>query len=207
MDNKQILLNALLSIQPNAELILNKYNIPLYAFIDTLSLFSDYSLNRELNINTVKSTALTKELLPNRVRNNTKLHSYILLYSGLKYCPTCKHILPTDDFYHNNTRLDKLSSVCSSCQRNLFKNWYNNTDGYISKMHSVARRTKMRLAFPLWANSQKIREIYKNCPQGMQVDHIIPLNGALVSGLHVENNLQYLSKEDNLKKGNKYCIN
>jgi hypothetical protein len=57
---------------------------------------------------------------------------------------------------------------------------------------------------PVWANLQKIKQIYINCPQGMQVDHIIPLQGKTVSGFHVEYNLQYLSPEDNMKKGNRW---
>lgn len=35
------------------------------------------------------------------------------------------------------------------------------------------------------------------------VDHVIPLQGALVSGLHVENNLKLLSASDNKSKGNR----
>lgn len=50
------------------------------------------------------------------------------------------------------------------------------------------------------ANREKIREIYKNCPDGYEVDHIRPLSKG---GLHHEDNLQYLTVNENRKKGNK----
>lgn len=50
----------------------------------------------------------------------------------------------------------------------------------------------------------KIRGIYNKCPEGYHVDHEIPLQGKLVCGLHVEDNLQYLTATENMKKGNKY---
>ena len=50
------------------------------------------------------------------------------------------------------------------------------------------------------ANRQVIKEFYINCPEGYEVDHIIPLSKG---GLHHEDNLQYLTVAENRSKGNK----
>lgn len=67
-------------------------------------------------------------------------------------------------------------------------------------------RTKKLSAQPKWVNTQEIKKIYMSCPEGYQVDHIIPLQGKTVSGLHVPWNLQYLTIEDNIKKSNKLIL-
>ena len=64
------------------------------------------------------------------------------------------------------------------------------------------RAVKLK-ATPKFANLKKIREIYKNCPKGYHVDHIVPLQGKEVCGLHVEWNLQYLTPSENSSKSNK----
>ena len=49
-----------------------------------------------------------------------------------------------------------------------------------------------------------IKEFYLQCPGGYEVDHIIPLNGKNISGLHTLSNLQYLPISDNRRKSNKF---
>ena len=66
---------------------------------------------------------------------------------------------------------------------------------------------------PLWADLEAIICFYKEAYRltlltGILhvVDHIIPLRGRKVSGLHVENNLQIITKKANSEKGNKYHV-
>lgn len=64
----------------------------------------------------------------------------------------------------------------------------------------VKRRVQHPNAIPIWRDQKKINAIYKARPQGVEVDHVVPLNGKTVCGLHVHNNLQYLTHDANMEK-------
>lgn len=84
------------------------------------------------------------------------------------------------------------------------KEWQSRPESKRLKCAAQNKRRATKLnATPSWADLKAIQEFYKGCPQGYHVDHIIPLQGKNVCGLHVLDNLQYLTAEENLKKGNK----
>jgi hypothetical protein len=83
------------------------------------------------------------------------------------------------------------------------KHGLSRTKGY-ARYHSRLREIAEIRQRPIWANLKKIMEIYVNRPEGYHVDHIIPLRGKTVSGLHVESNLQYLPALENMKKHNTF---
>jgi len=81
--------------------------------------------------------------------------------------------------------------------------WRQNNRG---KSNAIAmRRYVAKLQrVPPWADLTAIKQVYAKAAQcGLTVDHVYPLRGKLVSGLHVANNLQLLTQTENSKKGNK----
>lgn len=75
------------------------------------------------------------------------------------------------------------------------------------------RQSRLIQRTPAWADLKKIEKFYKDretISNGTgvlhHVDHIIPLQGKTVSGLHVENNLQIIPAKENMSKHNNFYI-
>jgi len=65
------------------------------------------------------------------------------------------------------------------------------------------RRTTWADRTPKWINKDEIIEFIKSRPDGFHLDHIVPLRGANVCGLHVVENLQFIPADQNIRKSNK----
>lgn len=84
-------------------------------------------------------------------------------------------------------------------------NFNGTRDKYITA--AIARETVVKQRTPSWANRAKIGRIYAKARAiGMTIDHVIPLQGKLVTGLHVEGNLRIMTKSKNSSKCNKWEV-
>lgn len=169
----------------------------IYALINSISMEQAADI---LGYTTNPIKQCTKEILIPLFPNRYKLYGkggaetpwYYELLNTIEHkkCLQCNRILPYSGFHINISKSLGLSSECSGCRT------------YLEKLRKIDIKNRC----PLWADLHKIHKFYINCPQGYHVDHIIPLRGELVSGLHILENLQYLTVEENLHKSNKYEI-
>jgi len=138
-------------------------------------------------------------------------------YSSCKECCKSLHKANSDKYkkhkiswaeknpdYHKKYYLNNKDRLGRRNSR--YGAWYRKTDKgrSVKKANSAHRRARLKKATPPWADLDKIKLIYLNCPKGFHVDHIIPLNSDRVCGLHVKDNLQYLEAKINLLKSNSF---
>ena len=86
-------------------------------------------------------------------------------------------------------------------QKQAVKEWQHRNRG-LSTYYTLKPRLDM--CTPCWSNEEAKKDFYINRPKGMVVDHIIPLKSDLVCGLHIVENLQYLTPKQNGKKYNHF---
>jgi hypothetical protein len=83
------------------------------------------------------------------------------------------------------------------------RRWKRNNKGAVNA-HTAKRWAAKKKALPKWAEVTAIKEMYINCPEGYHVDHVLPLQGNLICGLHILSNLQYLTVFENSSKNNTF---
>lgn len=76
----------------------------------------------------------------------------------------------------------------------------------------VRYRARKLRAMPSWVSTKDIEHVYRECRRRTQetgviyhVDHIVPLKGKTVCGLHVAWNLQIITAHENQTKRNKFA--
>lgn len=120
-----------------------------------------------------------------------------------KQCFHCKSSFEVVPFRYSGKWETKFCSPkCSSDSR------------FLGKVHkrkmlnaiAARRRANMKNAIVPLTEEEKssIMKIYRECPDGYEVDHIIPISKG---GTHHPDNLQYLTMEENRKKSNKCSKN
>ena len=158
----------------------------------------DLKTNRKWRLNNPKKIRAKNKKNWQRILNDPILHEKIKQQTRLKMS-TPKAKLRQRKSFRKHFKANR------SYYKNKSKQHYLDNKTYYYIRSSNRRALKLK-AIPKWANLEKIKEIYQKCKKGYHVDHIIPLQGKNVCGLHVENNLQYLKAKDNLSKGNNFLV-
>lgn len=104
---------------------------------------------------------------------------------------------------------EKLAEY-SERHKPLRQKWKKENPGRVNES-TARRKLTQKTATPAWADMEKIKAVYaraakktRETGESHHVDHIVPLRGKNVCGLHVENNLRVVKAEVNLKKSYKH---
>ena len=92
------------------------------------------------------------------------------------------------------------------------KKWSTENKDKVNAISARRRAAKLN-ATPAWADKEAIDRMYtvsnfltNKLGEPHHVDHVIPLQGKNICGLHVEYNLDVIPAVDNLSKGNKIVL-
>ncbi len=108
----------------------------------------------------------------------------------------------------NPEKVAAIRERCKEKHRAASKRWNERNKGLVL-FRNAMRRKAVRQATPPWVDRNAIQEIYLRCAEmreaghDVHVDHIMPLRGRILSGLHVPWNLRIIPAKQNLSKGNR----
>lgn len=117
--------------------------------------------------------------------------------------------------YYENNKDDVIARAQARTKeaKNRYKLKYKQNNPELYKELVNVRRRRFRQATPKWLNKEQKLEIRMRYKIALElsrttgtpyaVDHIIPINGETVCGLHVPWNLRVITQDENLKKSNK----
>lgn len=116
------------------------------------------------------------------------------------------------EYYKANR--ERCLAVVREWRQSSWVSWYKaHAKKNSARFAAVAakRRAQERQATPEWADGAAIEAFYitaaglsMHTGEWYHVDHIVPIRGKTVCGLHVESNLEVLTAQENLLKSNRY---
>lgn len=128
-------------------------------------------------------------------------HGHISVrYTKNGTCVGCVRMEAYRSKYRERSRAERSTEEGRATVRDRTKRWNKTPKGRAYRYRS-RRRTKR--ATPKWADLKVIDSFLMTRPDGYHLDHIIPLRGKRVCGLHVLENLQFIPAEENKNKSNK----
>lgn len=161
------------------------------------------------------------ERMKEETRRKAEQEREALLSSGVKTCSMCKEEKPLSQ-YHMLNRKRRDGSVyrtpnykCKTCRKNASALCRSSPKGKERQRRNEAIRNKRnKQATPKWLTKEQKQqivdtyELMRDCRtitgEDYHVDHIVPLRGENICGLHVPWNLQVLPADVNLSKSNNH---
>jgi hypothetical protein len=163
----------------------------------------------------VKNSKQRKDYIESwRNKNSDHIKNYTKNY----YDKNCERIKEAARKFHNENAEELKAKMRDRYWRNPKKNiertgkWKKENPAKVNAKTAERRAMQLR-ATPSWADLAAIQIEYelaawcsKTMGEPYHVDHIIPLQGKLVSGLHVHTNLRVIRASENIAKNNKFEV-